>query len=1009
MPDIEMRNPPQHQDTDEEFAHRPRNHGTTFPFSDLFTKIFNPLNDNKKKPSGPHAALSRKKTGPNHVATTPQEIRRAIIERFISRWRKEVGDDIYPAFRLIVPEKDRERAMYGLKEKTIGKLLVQLIKIDKNSEDGFNLLNWKLPGQGKFRGGSSMAGDFAGRCFDVLTKRAMRSAPGDLTIDEVNDLLDRLSIAQKEEQQMSIMQEFYQRMNAEEMMWLIRIILRQVCILFRLYSRHANPPRQMKIGATEKTIFDIWHPDADTLYNISSSLKRVCWELSDPSLRLEGEQTDIKPMECFQPQLAQFQMHSFEKMTQRLQRDATDSDSEFWIEEKLDGERMQLHMVNGRFRFWSRKAKDYTELYGSSFDDTESALTQHLRPAFDPAVRSIILDGEMITWDAQLDMIVPFGTLKTAALEQKKNPYANQRPLFRVFDILYLNDKALNQFTLRDRRHALERVVSDVHRRLEIHKYTSATTPEAIEPLLRRVVEEASEGLVVKNPRSMYRLNERNDDWIKVKPEYMTEFGESLDCVVIGGYYGSGHRGGNISSYLCGLRADENHLASQPPSQNRDDVALTCYSFFKVGGGFTAADYQAMRHHTDGKWHDWDKANPPSFIRLGGGERQFERPDVWIRPDESVVVEAKAASVGLTDQFACGLTLRFPRFKRLRTDKSWTDALSIQQFKDLRQHVDQERKDKQFTVDQSRKKARTAGSTKKQLVVAGAHDKAAFADAAAPDAALATLFCGLTFHIMTESLAPSPKHSKAYIEGLVKAHGAAFTQNRSAQDTICVADRNLTSVASLKKQADKTIVRSTWLFDCIAQAKTDVALGREPLLLPWEARRHIFFARAEDETMVQSAADEFGDGYARDVADADELARLLGSMPDKFDDDDDDESNAQDFLAELTERGHDLGESPGWIFSGCVVLFEGENAAVEYAATLVVFAGGRLARALHDEAVSHIVVPSGVDRDRARLAEIRRIVADRTSKRMPKIVSMQWVQESWAAKTRVDEDRFVVA
>jgi DNA ligase-4 len=49
--------------------------------------------------------------------------------------------------------------MYGLKEKTIGKLLVKVMKIDRNSEDGFNLLNWKLPGQ---TAASRMAGILQG-------------------------------------------------------------------------------------------------------------------------------------------------------------------------------------------------------------------------------------------------------------------------------------------------------------------------------------------------------------------------------------------------------------------------------------------------------------------------------------------------------------------------------------------------------------------------------------------------------------------------------------------------------------------------------------------------------------------------------------------------------------------------------------------------------------------------------------------------------------------------------
>ena len=64
----------------------------------------------------------------------------------------------------------------------------------------------------------------------------------------------------------------------------------------------------------------------------------------------------------------------------------TEEDPVFWIEEKLDGERMQLHMVEDsdipggkRFMFWSRKAKDYTYLYGKHLEDKTGALTKHIR------------------------------------------------------------------------------------------------------------------------------------------------------------------------------------------------------------------------------------------------------------------------------------------------------------------------------------------------------------------------------------------------------------------------------------------------------------------------------------------------------------------------------------------------------------------------------------------------------------------------------------------------------
>ncbi|KAL4890220.1 hypothetical protein BDV59DRAFT_185069 [Aspergillus ambiguus] len=683
-------------DLDEKYPNRPRNHSSTLPFHELFQTLFNPLSEIKKKPA--RAAATRRKVGPHGQSAAhlnPLERRRDIIERFISRWRKEVGDDIYPAFRLILPDKDRDRAMYGIKEKAIGKLLVKIMKIDRNSEDGFNLLNWKLPGQAA---GSIMAGDFAGRCYDVISKRPMRTEVGDMSIEEVNEKLDLLSAASKEDEQLPILSDFYRHMNPEELMWLIRIIL-----------------RQMKVGATERTFFDVWHPDAENLYSISSSLRRVCWELHDPNIRLEAEDRGITLMQCYQPQLAQFQMHSLDRMIGRMK--PTEEDPVFWVEEKLDGERMQLHMQSDdsvpggrRFRFWSRKAKEYTYLYGNGIYDENGALTRHLEDAFADGVQSLILDGEMITWDPQQDAPAPFGTLKTAALAEQRNPFANgSRPLLRIFDILYLNGRDITRYTLRDRRRALEKSIKPVHRRFEIHPYQEATGKAEIETALRSVVAEASEGLVIKNPRSPYRLNERHDDWMKVKPEYMTEFGESLDVIVIGGYYGSGHRGGMLASFLCGLRADK----------GQGEAGTKCVSFCKVGGGFNAADYANIRHHTDGKWNEWNPKKPPStYIELAGGDAQYERPDMWIKPEDSVVLCVKASSVSVSDQFKTGLTLRFPRFKRLRMDKDWKSALSVQEFLDLKANVEQEQKEKEFKVDNSRKK-RVKKTTKKPLAIAG--------------------------------------------------------------------------------------------------------------------------------------------------------------------------------------------------------------------------------------------------------------------------------------------------
>lgn len=943
---------------DEKFPHRPKNHSKTLPFHDLFLTLFNPLNENKKKPTGP--TVARKKQGPHGPSNrNPHEVRRSIIEQFISRWRGQVGDDIFPAFRLILPEKDRERAMYGLKEKTIAKILIKVMKINKNSADGYNLINWKQPAQGS---SSRMAGDFPGRCHEVIGKRPFRTEVGNMSIGEVNELLDELAAAQKEDLQQGIFENFYKKMNADEMMWLIRIIL-----------------RQMKVGATEKTFFDIWHPDAESLFNISSNLRRVCWELHDPSIRLEGDDRGITLMQCFQPQLAQFQMHDFTKMIAKMR--LTEEDKVFWVEEKLDGERMQLHMVSDnniaggkRFAFWSRKAKDYTYLYGSGLEDDRAALTRHLNKVFEENVRSIILDGEMITWDPEQDAMVPFGTLKTAALEQQKNPLSKgHRPLYKVFDILYLNGQALTGYTLRDRRKALEASVQSEHRRLEIHEYVEATSAKEVEHMLQVVVAEASEGLVIKNPRSAYRLNDRNDDWIKVKPEYMTDFGEDLDCIVIGGYYGSGHRGGNLSSFMCGLRVDENQV-------RHGADPMKCYSFFKVGGGFTAQDYQEVRHRTDGRWRPWDSKRPPSeYIELAGGQMQLERPDVWIRPDESIVFSVKAAQVTPTDSFKTGYTLRFPRFKKIRTDRDWTTALSLSGFQELRSNAELETHKKRMQIDDSRRK-RQKTSRKKPLTVAGSNQVISTTHVGPAT----SVFRGMSFYIMSESRKPKKK-TKEELEQLAKANAGRICQQRNTlENTICVGDVRTVKVAALAKTGEVDIIRPSWIFDSIKQAQSEESAARS--CLPLEPR-HIYYTFDGSKQMPESNVDRYNDSFARDV-DAEELRSILDAKPTKFEQ----RLDAGVIRRQLQAHAHEHGTLPGWLFEGLLLYFddgrdsssprshqtngvkEGSGSMdpdMEYVCKIARFAGAQIAGQINEEGITHVIVGN----DTSRLGTIRQTLS----------------------------------
>lgn len=60
----------------------------------------------------------------------------------------------------------------------------------------------------------------------------------------------------------------------------------------------------------------------------------------------------------------------------------------FKVEEKLDGERIQLHKRGTQYFYCSRKSKDYTYLYGKH--PGEGSLTPYIHGAFNPAVTEYV-------------------------------------------------------------------------------------------------------------------------------------------------------------------------------------------------------------------------------------------------------------------------------------------------------------------------------------------------------------------------------------------------------------------------------------------------------------------------------------------------------------------------------------------------------------------------------------------------------------------------------------------
>ncbi|KAJ7876841.1 DNA ligase IV [Mycena leptocephala] len=534
-----------------------------------------------------------------------QDRRKKLMSTWFNHWRDEKGHDLYPVLRLILPQKDRERAVYGLKEKNLAKTYIKLIPLGMRDPDAIRLLNWKKPTEH-----DKTSGDFPTVLFEVVSKRSS-VIEGSLSVDELNDILDELSknmgkqyeldTIQAEyiplpvrDTQSKILQRVYNRTTPEEQRWIVRIIL-----------------KDMVISVKETTVFSVFHPDAQDLYNTCSDLKKVAWELWDPSHRLRAEDKAVQLCSAFAPMLCKRPTKTIEGTVKEM------GGTEFIIEEKLDGERMQLHKRGNEYFYCSRKGKDYTYLYGKHL--AVGSLTPYIDKAFDSRVEDIILDGEMLVWDP------------TAALDKSKKEH-NPRPCFKVFDLLYLNGQSLIEKSTSTRKKNMRACLKEIKGRIEFATEYRGKTAKDVRLRMDEVMEARGEGLVIKHPASQYVLNGRNMDWIKVKPEYM-----------VSANYGSGSRGGGVSTLICAV-VDDRHPAD-------DDEEPKYSSFVRIGSGLSFADYVWVR---DKPWKTWDPKHPPEFLQTAKKSHEDK---------------------GDAHQYHMGYTMRFPRALSIRDDLSIADCM----------------------------------------------------------------------------------------------------------------------------------------------------------------------------------------------------------------------------------------------------------------------------------------------------------------------------------------------
>ncbi|MES2659849.1 MAG: ATP-dependent DNA ligase [Verrucomicrobiota bacterium] len=302
----------------------------------------------------------------------------------------------------------------------------------------------------------------------------------------------------------------------------------------------------------------------------------------------------------------------------------------FWLEPKYDGIRAQLHKSGDDVALFSRDLRPLDEF-----------------PELLDAARK--LDGDFIL-DGELIAFAEGRKLGFADLQKRLGRKTADGDLFLTeqgadhgvplryiaFDLLWQNGADLMDQPLIDRRTKLEGIaLTAPFETISLHP---ADHTGEIEAAFKQSLQDGHEGLIAKDPQSLYSPGKRGKSWIKLKGVMPT-----LDCVVVIAEQGHGKRSDVLSDYTFAVRDTES-------GQLR--VLGKAYS------GLTDDEIEELTEHFT-----------KSTLRK-------ERRKHHVEPD--IVLEIAFDAIRPSPRHDSGLALRFPRIKAIRRDKTIDDIDTLQ-------------------------------------------------------------------------------------------------------------------------------------------------------------------------------------------------------------------------------------------------------------------------------------------------------------------------------------------
>jgi DNA ligase-1 len=302
--------------------------------------------------------------------------------------------------------------------------------------------------------------------------------------------------------------------------------------------------------------------------------------------------------------------------------DALDRLDRPFLEYKLDGARIQVHKSGEEVRVYSRQGNEVT------------AALPEIRELVAPLPeRDLVLDGEVLALGLE-GRPQPFQvTMRRFGRRLETDRLRQEIPLTPYFfDCLQRSGSLLIDAPARERFRALGEALPP---RFLIPRLVPRDRDEA-SAFLARALAEGHEGLMAKDPASLYQSGGRGANWLKIKQA------QTLDLVVLAAEWGSGRR----SAWLSNL-----HLGA------RDGFG----GFVMLGKTFKGLTDALLAWQTQRLL----------ALAIEPGDTRGD-PVVRVRPE--LVVETAFNELQESPRYPGGLALRFARVKRYRPDKGPGEA-----------------------------------------------------------------------------------------------------------------------------------------------------------------------------------------------------------------------------------------------------------------------------------------------------------------------------------------------